>query len=74
MLLVRCRCFAHRELNVVTKQRSYADRADSATSFDPELQFDMDIDRTLNAAAQAEREDALNRLRAIHDFRQQYPL
>jgi len=58
----------------VTKQRSYADRADSATSFDPELRFDLDIDRTLKSAAQAEREDALNRLRAIHDFRQQYPL
>jgi len=73
MLLVRCRCFAHRGFNVVTKQRSYADRADSATSFDPELQLDLDIDRTLNAAAQAEREDALNRLRAIHNFRQRYP-
>ena len=74
MLLVRCRCFAHRGFNVVTKQRSYADRADSATSFDPELQFDLDINRMLKATAQAEREDALNRLRAIHDFRQQYPL
>jgi len=57
----------------VTKQRSYVDRADSATSFDPELQFDLDIDRTLKATAQAEREDALNRLRAIHNFRQRYP-
>ncbi len=74
MLLVRCHCFAHRGFNVVTKQRSYADRADSATSFDPELQFDLDIDRTLKAAARAEREDALNRLRAISDFRQRYPL
>ena len=74
MLLVRCHCFAHRGFNVVTKQRSYADRADSATSFDPELQFDLDIDRTLKADARAEREDALNRLRAISDFRQRYPL
>ncbi len=37
-------------------------------------QFDRDIDLALKATAQAEREDALNRLRAIHDFRQQYPL
>ncbi len=57
----------------MTKQRSYADRADSATSFDPELQFDLDINRMLKATAQAEREEALKRLRAINDFRQRYP-
>lgn len=27
-------------------ERSYADRADSATAFDPEAEFDRDIDRS----------------------------
>ncbi len=36
----------------MTQERSYADLADSATTFDPELQFDKDIDeRNLNAPA-----------------------
>jgi len=28
-------------------EKSYAERADSATTFDPELQFDRDIEREL---------------------------
>jgi len=28
-------------------EKSYAERADSATTFDPELQFDRDVEREL---------------------------
>jgi len=35
-------------------EKSYAERADSATSFDPELQFDRDIERYLKEVTEEE--------------------
>jgi len=35
-------------------EKSYAERADSATAFDPELQFDRDVERELKKTTDQE--------------------
>jgi hypothetical protein len=50
------------------KERSYADRADGATAFDPEKQSDEDLEKMLH-----ERREAENRMRALKGFRGRYP-
>ncbi len=35
-------------------EKSYAERADSATTFDPELQFDRDVERELEKVTDEE--------------------